>query len=142
MDIGLGNGLRNKLPEYIAKKDFFSAKKIVSSCYAILAIFLIISPSIDWLEVLNSPTSDSKEIRELTNVIFITFCIQFLLGLLNSILFAYQIPALQSLLTLVAQALSLIALIIQVFVFNTTSVSQIGLVNSIISPIVLLVEMR
>ena len=147
MDIGLGNGLRNKLPEYIAKKDFFSAKKIVSSCYAtlaiyiaiIIAIFLIISPSIDWLEVLNSPTSDSKEIRELTNVIFITFCIQFLLGLLNSILFAYQIPALQSLLTLVAQALSLIALIIQVFVFNTTSVFQIGLVNSIISPIVLLV---
>ena len=90
----------------------------------------------------SSKFSDSKEIRELTNVIFITFCIQFLLGLLNSILFAYQIPALQSLLTLVAQALSLIALIIQVFVFNTTSVSQIGLVKSIISPIVLLVEMR
>lgn len=146
MDIGLGNGLRNKLPEYIANNDFNSAKKIVSSCYATLFIyvviiittFLIISPFVDWLEVLNSPTSDSKEIRELTNIIFITFCVQFLLGLVNSVLFAYQMPAIQSLFTLVGQALSLIALILQVFVFNTTSVLQIGAVNSIIPPLVLL----
>ena len=33
MDVGLGNGLRNKLPEFLAKGDFHSAKKIVSSCY-------------------------------------------------------------------------------------------------------------
>lgn len=145
MDIGLGNGLRNKLPEFIANNDFNSAKKIVSSCYATLAIyvaliitvFLIISPFVDWLEVLNSPTSDAKEIRELTNVVFIAFCIQFLLGLLNSILFAYQMPAFQSLFTFLGQALALIALIIQVFVFNITSVLQIGAVNSIIPPLVL-----
>lgn len=145
MDIGLGNGLRNKLPEFIANNDFNSAKKIVSSCYATLAIyvaliitvFLIISPFVDWLEVLNSPTSDAKEIRELTNVVFIAFCIQFLLGLLNSILFAYQMPAFQSLFTFAGQALALIALTIQVFVFNITSVLQIGAVNSIIPPLVL-----
>ena len=145
MDIGLGNGLRNKLFEFIANNDFNSAKKIVSSCYATLAIyvaliitvFLIISPFVDWLEVLNSPTSDAKEIRELTNVVFIAFCIQFLLGLLNSILFAYQMPAFQSLFTFAGQALALIALIIQVFVFNITSVLQIGAVNSIIPPLVL-----
>ena len=146
MDIGLGNGLRNKLPEFIASSDFYSAKKIVSSCYATLAIyvvliisvFLIISPFVDWLEVLNSPTSDAKEIRELTNVVFIAFCIQFLLGLLNSILFAYQMPAFQSFFTFAGQALALIALIIQVFVFNITSVLQIGAVNSIIPPLALL----
>ena len=145
MDIGLGNGLRNRLPEFIANNDFNSAKKIVSSCYATLAIyvaliitvFLIISPFVDWLEVLNSPTSDAREIRELTNVVFIAFCIQFLLGLLNSILFAYQMPAFQSLFTLAGQALALIALIMQVFVFNITSVLQIGAVNSIIPPLVL-----
>lgn len=145
MDIGLGNGLRNKLPEFIANNDFNSVKKIVSSCYATLAIyvaliitvFLIISPFVDWLEVLNSPTSDAKEIRELTNVVFIAFCIQFLLGLLNSILFAYQMPAFQSLFTFAGQALALIALIMQVFVLNITSVLQIGAVNSIIPPLVL-----
>lgn len=145
MDVGLGNGLRNKLPEFLAKGDFHSAKKIVSSCYVTLAIyvaliiviFLIVSPFIDWLGVLNSPTSDAGEIRGLTNVVFIAFCIQFLFGLINSILFAYQMPAFQSLFTFVGQFVALIALVIQVYVFDVTSVLQIGAVNSIIPPLVL-----
>lgn len=145
MDIGLGNGLRNKLPEFLAKGDFHSAKKIVSGCYVtlaiyvalIIAIFLIISPFVDWLGVLNSPTSDADEIRGLTNVVFTTFCIQFLLGLINSILFAYQMPAFQSLFTFVGQIVALIALVIQVYVFDVTSVLQIGAVNSMIPPLVL-----
>ena len=145
MDVGLGNGLRNKLPEFLAKGDFHSAKKIVSSCYVTLAIyvaliiviFLIVSPFIDWLGVLNSPTSDAGEIRGLTHVVFIAFCIQFLFGLINSILFAYQMPAFQSLFTFVGQFVALIALVIQVYVFDVTSVLQIGAVNSIIPPLVL-----
>lgn len=145
MDVGLGNGLRNKLPEFLAKGDFHSAKKIVSSCYVTLAIyvaliivtFLIVSPFVDWLGVLNSPTSDAGEIRGLTNVVFIAFCIQFLFGLINSILFAYQMPAFQSLFTFVGQFVALIALVIQVYVFDVTSVLQIGAVNSIIPPLVL-----
>ena len=145
MDVGLGNGLRNKLPEFLAKGDFHSAKKIVSSCYVTLAIyvaliiviFLMVSPFVDWLGVLNSPTSDAGEIRGLTNVVFIAFCIQFLFGLINSILFAYQMPAFQSLFTFVGQLVALIALVIQVYVFDVTSVLQIGAVNSIIPPLVL-----
>lgn len=145
MDIGLGNGLRNKLPEFLKNKDFIYAKKIVSSCYATLAIyvaviitiFLALSPFINWLSVLNSPTSDAEEIHKLADVVFITFCIQFLLGLLNSILFAYQIPAFQSFFTFIGQLAALIALIIQVFIFNVTSVFQIGAVNCLIPVLVL-----
>ena len=145
MDVGLGNGLRNKLPEFLAKGDFHSAKKIVSSCYVTLAIyvaliiviFLMVSPFVDWLGVLKSPTSDAGEIRGLTNVVFIAFCIQFLFGLINSILFAYQMPAFQSLFTFVGQFIALIALVIQVYVFDVTSVLQIGAVNSMIPPLVL-----
>ena len=145
MDVGLGNGLRNKLPEFLAKGDFHSAKKIVSSCYVTLAIyvaliiviFLMVSPFVDWLGVLNSPTSDAGEIRGLTNVVFIAFCIQFLFGLINSILFAYQMPAFQSLFTFVGQFIALIAVVIQVYVFDVTSVLQIGAVNSMIPPLVL-----
>lgn len=145
MDVGLGNGLRNKLPEFLAKGDFHSAKKIVSSCYVTLAIyvaliiviFLMVSLFVDWLGVLNSPTSDAGEIRGLTNVVFIAFCIQFLFGLINSILFAYQMPAFQSLFTFVGQFIALIALVIQVYVFDVTSVLQIGAVNSMIPPLVL-----
>lgn len=127
------------------RETFHSAKKIVSSCYVTLAIyvaliiviFLMVSPFVDWLGVLNSPTSDAGEIRGLTNVVFIAFCIQFLFGLINSILFAYQMPAFQSLFTFVGQFIALIALVIQVYVFDVTSVLQIGAVNSMIPPLVL-----
>ena len=98
---------------------------------------MIVSPFVDWLGVLNSPTSDAGEIRGLTNVVFVAFCIQFLFGLINSILFAYQMPAFQSLFTFVGQFVALIALVIQVYVFDVTSVLQIGAVNSIIPPLVL-----
>lgn len=146
MDVGLGNGLRNKLPEFLANEDFYSAKKVVSSCYATLAIyvtiliasFLLISPYVNWLSVLNSPNSDEGEIRSLANVVLVSFCMQFLLGLMNSILFAYQMPAFQSLFTFIGQVLSLVALLIQIYMFDVTSVFQIGAINSLMTPLVLL----
>lgn len=147
MDIGLGNGLRNRLPEYLAHNDIHSAKIIVSSCYATLAIyvgvliflFLLFSPFVNWLNVLNSPTSDAREIRDLANIVFVAFGLQFLLGLINSILFAYQIPAFQSVFTFMGQLLSLFALVLQVYVFDVTSVFQIGAINCLMTPLVLCV---
>ena len=147
MDIGLGNGLRNKLPLFFANGDLDKAKEAVSSCYAALAIyvgclillFIIISPFCNWLKILNAPNSDANEIWRLANVVFIAFCFQFLFGLLNSVLFAYQLPAFNSVLTLLGQLLSLAALIIQVYGFGVTSVFQIGAVNCLMPPAVLFI---
>jgi len=146
MDIGLGNGLRNTIPGMLARGDVYAAKKAVSSSYAALALyialligaFLLICPHIDWLNVLNSPTSDASEIRNLARVVFIAFCVQFLLGLIYSILFAFQMPALQSFLTFSSQIFTFIALVIQVYVFKVSSVFQIGAVNCLMPPCVLL----
>ena len=146
MDIGLGNGLRNAIAEMLAKGDICPARKAISSSYAALALyislliglFLVICPFIDWLNVLNSPTSDAFEIRNLAMVVFIAFCVQFLLGLIYSILFACQIPALQSLLIFTSQVFTFVALVIQVYVFKVSSVFQIGAVNCLIPPLVLL----
>jgi len=146
MDIGLGNGLRNKLSFYLANNQTEKAKVAVSSCYGALAIyisiliivFLIISPFINWTDFLNSPNSSEQEFFWLANVVFISFCINFLFGLINSILFAYQMPAIQSVFTFAGQFIALIALIIQVYVFNVKSIFLIGSVNCIIPPIVIL----
>lgn len=147
MDVGLGNGLRNKLPFYLAHNDYGSAKKAVSSCYAalgiyvgaIIGIFLVCCPFVNWIEVLNSPKSNEQEIMSLTIVVFIAFCFQFLFGLINSILFAYQLPAFQSFFNFLGQIIAFVALLIQVYVFDVTSVFQIGAVNCLIPPIVLLI---
>lgn len=147
MDVGLGNGLRNKLPGYLADGQIHKAKEAVSSCYAALAIyvaflilaFLIVSPFCDWLKILNSPGSDSRELWGLANVVFISFCIQFLLGLVNSVLFAYQMPAVNSLFGFFGQLLAFLALVIQVFCFGVTSAFQIGAVNCLMPPLVIFI---
>lgn len=147
MDVGLGNGLRNKLPEMLAKGDLDGAKKAISSSYATLAIyvgllisaFLIASPFIDWLNILNSPKSDAEEINGLAMVVFIAFCLQFLLGLIVSILYAHQMPAMNSLISFGSQIVTFIALIVQVYVFNVSSVFQIGAVNCLIPPSLMLI---
>lgn len=147
MDIGLGNGLRNKLPVFMASGDMNKAKEAVSSCYAALAIyvgalilvFIAVSPFCDWLKILNSPNSDAREILGLANVVFIAFCIQFLLGLVNSVLFAYQMPAFNSLFGFFGQLLAFLALIVQVFVLGVTSAFQIGAVNCLMPPLVILI---
>lgn len=146
MDVGLGNGLRNRLSEYLAQNDLVNAKKIVSSCYAALSvyvslivlIFLIVSRNLDWLSLLNAHESNPNEVYQLANVVFVSFCFYFLFGLINSILFAYQIPAVQSIFTFVGQLVSFIILLIQVYLFNVSSVLTIGAANSIVPPLVLL----
>ena len=146
MDIGLGNGLRNKLPEMLAKGDLQGAKKAVSSSYAaltmyvglLISIFLVSSSYIDWRNVLNSPMSDAEEINGLAAVVFIAFCVQFLLGLIVSILYGYQMPAANSLISFVSQVVTFIALIVQVYIFKVSSVFQIGAVNCLIPPLIML----
>lgn len=146
MDIGLGNGLRNKLPEMLAKGDLQGAKKAVSSSYAaltmyvglLISIFLVSSSYIDWRNVLNSPMSDAEEINGLAAVVFIAFCVQFLLGLIVSILYAYQMPAANSLISFVSQVVTFIALIVQVYIFKVSSVFQIGAINCLIPPLIML----
>lgn len=147
MDIGLGNGLRNNLSVYLANNEIKKAKETVSSCYGALALyvsiliafFLIISPFVKWTDFLNSPQSSEYELLWLANVVFISFCINFLFGLINSILFAYQMPAYQSLFILLGQVFALIALIIQVYVFDVSSIFVIGSFNCIIPPCVTLI---
>ena len=144
MDIGLGNGLRNKLSEFLAVNDFYNAKKAVSSCYATLSIYvfllmiivLLITPHVDWLRLLNTPNSNLIEIQRLVNVIFVAFCFHFLFGLINSVLFAYQLPAYQSLFNFIGQTIAFIVLLIQVYLFDVKSVLQIGSANALIPPLV------
>ena len=147
MDVGLGNGLRNKIPIYRAEGNILKAKEAVSSFYAalalyvgcLIAIFIIISPFCDWLKILNSPNSNATEILGLANSVFIAFCLQFLFSLLNSVLFAYQMPAFSSVFGFIGQIVALIALVIQVYAFDVRSVFQIGAINCLVPPLVLFI---
>lgn len=103
-DIGIGNGLRNKFSEAIAKKNFKEAQEYVSTGYIIMGaitlslIILFIFPwlLIDWAYVFNVRTELSKEITLLIGLTFILTAIQFSLKLVTTLLMADHKPALSA----------------------------------------------
>ncbi len=100
-DIGINNGLKNKLAEAIAHNDFVSGKKYVSTTYAILIIIFIpllilgnlIIPYIDWYSLLNLSTQNVQGLYTALSIVLSYFCIQFILSTINVILLADQRPA-------------------------------------------------
>ena len=97
-DIGLGNGLRNKLAEALAKEDTEIAKVYISSSYALIvgiaflmfSGFYVASNFISWNAALNTDIVSNAELFKIVVVVFFFFCLGFVLKLLSSILQALQ----------------------------------------------------
>ena len=115
-DVGLGNGLRNRLAESMAKNDLSSAKTYVSTTYAlvfgiallIFTCFLLLFPFIDWGGFFNA--GDVEELGALVFVVFSFFCLQFVVKLITMIMMSEQRPALNSALNTLASAISLLVI--------------------------------
>ncbi len=101
LDIGLGNGLRNKLAESIAKEDEQIARIYVSTTYtfiaiiavAVIVVFSMINPLLSWSAILNTPPTMEAELHILALVVLTGFCLKLLFGLINTVLVAHQRPA-------------------------------------------------
>jgi O-antigen/teichoic acid export membrane protein len=119
-DVGIGNGLRNKLSEAIAKGDTRLARIYVSTSYACVAaiflslmvLFWVVSPHLHWASILNTSPGLASELKRMMLVVFSFFCLQFILNLIGNILFAHQEPALTNLITPLGNVLSLIVIYI------------------------------
>ena len=113
-DIGLGNGLRNKLTESLALGDVVKGKKYVSTAYVcifaivsvLVLLFCVVCNYIPWNTILNADRIEASVVKQLVTVVFVTFCLRFALNLVNSVLLAMQLPALSSLLIFVEQFLA------------------------------------
>ncbi|WP_117882543.1 lipopolysaccharide biosynthesis protein [Aureibaculum luteum] len=100
-EIGLGSGLKNKLAEALANKDYVLARIYISTTYAILSIvigvvavlFLIGNFFIDWNYILNTDEILAEELTSLTFIIFSFFFLSFVLSLIKTVLAADQRPA-------------------------------------------------
>lgn len=135
-DIGFGNGLRNKFAEAIARNDHQLARIYLSTTYAILGIiilcllviFLIINPFLNWTSILNTPASMAAELSTLAILVFVFFCLQFILQLITTIITANQQPAKASFFNFLGSLFSLTVIFI---LTKTTSGSLINLALSL-----------
>jgi O-antigen/teichoic acid export membrane protein len=119
LDFGLGNGLRNKLAEAFALSDIKLARSYVSTAYAIFSaglflvviLYIIIHPLINWTVLLNAPEEYFYSLNKLVLIVFILFCLHFLLRLLSSIINADQRPAVNGAISLSINGLTLLSVI-------------------------------
>lgn len=118
-DIGIGNGLRNRLGEALADDNEEDARGYISTAYfalgsifsgvALIAIgFSFIIPWADWLEA--DPTLD-RQIMILAVMMFGAFAINFIAAMIYQVFFALQRTGIVNLFGLIVKA-SFLALII------------------------------
>lgn len=99
-DMGIGNGLRNKLVESLVKKDYEKVKKYISSSYLFLiavsiiitCILVFISPFISWNKIFNisGKVLNSDLMNTTMIILLLSIVLQFILRLITSILYALQ----------------------------------------------------
>jgi len=125
-DIGLGNGLKNKLAESNALGKFNESKIYISTTYAVITIistiiflfFFAFNRYINWGSILNVPANETVDLSLDALIVVGLFCIQFVVQLINIILTACHAPAKVNLITFIGQIISLI--IIYVLTKTTT----------------------
>ncbi|MDP9076353.1 MAG: hypothetical protein M3O71_02925 [Bacteroidota bacterium] len=116
MDVGLGNGLRNKLAEAIAKGDKSLAKEYVSTTYVIfsivivilIVIFALLNIFLNWNDILKT-SINPKILLSTVFLIVSSFCVRLILDLAGTVVTALQKPFLR---TLIDFCISFVTLIV------------------------------
>ncbi|WP_127579949.1 lipopolysaccharide biosynthesis protein [Paenibacillus koleovorans] len=117
-DLGIGNGLRNRIVVTIAKNDEMGTRKYISSAYIFLtvvalgvfSIIFLISLTIPWNKVfdISDQIINADELRIAIIIVIVGIMLQFILRLVSSILYALQESSIPNLLTLITNIFILI----------------------------------
>ncbi|MEL6863207.1 MAG: oligosaccharide flippase family protein [Bacteroidota bacterium] len=119
LDIGIGNGLRNRLGEAIADGDEESAKGYISTAYFVLGsifsgitvVFLGLSFFMPWADWLQADPNLNREIAFLAMLMFGAFAINFVASLVYEVFYALQKVAMVDLFSFIGKVLFLIVII-------------------------------
>lgn len=117
-DLGLGNGLRNRLTIALANENYEDAKIYVSTTYIILSVifsgllllFIVINPFIDWLKVFNAPEILNDEINFAVLICVGCIFFQLVFRLVNTILLSLQKAAMADLINATVQLIIFLGL--------------------------------
>lgn len=142
LDVGLGNGLRNKLAIYLAHDEIQRARSLISSAYAmliyiiiptmlILLLFIVIS---DNYQLLNIEPSMVENLDMILIVMVILICTTFILKLIGNFYMGVQLPAISNLLIAFGQTFALAGTYL-VYISGSHSLLHIAIVNTI-SPLI------
>ena len=143
MDIGLGNGLRNKIAEYLAHGECERTRSLISSTFAmltciiipVLLILLLLIVMSDPYAVFNAAPSKVDHLDQVLMVTVTLVCTSFIFKLIGNFYMGMQLPAVSNLLIALGQTLALIGTYILLY-SGSHSLMLIALVNTV-SPLLI-----
>lgn len=146
LDIGLGNGLRNKLAAYMAEGDVDKARQAVSSTFCMLIVVVVpvavtlclLINAVDLYSLLNIIPAYVTDLREVFTVATIFVCATFVLKFIGNFYLGLQLPAVNNLLVVSGQTLALFATM-ALYYCGVSSLVAIAVVNTFPSLIVYVV---
>ena len=145
MDIGLGNGLRNKIAEYLAHGEQEHTRSLISSTFAmltciiipVLLILLLLINICDPYLVFNASPSKVTHLEQVLMVTVTLVCTSFIFKLIGNFYMGLQLPAVSNLLVALGQTLALLGTYIVLW-SGSHSLMHIALVNTVAPLIVYL----
>ena len=136
-DIGLGNGLRNKLAVYLAHGETERARSLISSTFVLLSYIIVpIMLILIGLIVANNNyhllNVDPSKVGNLDHVLIVTIiliCTTFVFKLIGNFYMGIQLPAVSNLLIALGQTLAFIGTYL-VYLSGSHSLLHIAIVNT------------
>lgn len=121
-DLGIGNGLRNKISLFLNNRNYEKAKKYISSSYIILSLLAIFIALIgysfiyvlDWNDILNISKSVISEsvLKKTLSMVFLGIMLYFILKIIGSILLSIEKVAVVNFLQLLTSLLNLLFILL------------------------------
>ncbi|MCC8425704.1 lipopolysaccharide biosynthesis protein [Mucilaginibacter sp. UR6-11] len=116
LDIGMSNGLRNKLAEALAKEDIKLGKIYISTAYAflggiflsVLILFMAVNPFINWQVILNTHAISRHELYLITSVAVSCVILRFIVDTITMVDAAHGNSAKAAMLLAIGNGVSLI----------------------------------
>jgi O-antigen/teichoic acid export membrane protein len=144
LDIGIANGLKNKLSESLAANNYVQGRIYVSTTYLIIGliatglvcIYLLLYQFVNWQSVFNSPFIPEDQLRDTLSIVTILFLLKFVADIINVVAAAFQMVAVSSFLLF----LSNLGITLSVWILTKTTVADMVLLAICLSLIPLLIS--
>ncbi|NFO47806.1 hypothetical protein FDB40_12870 [Clostridium botulinum] len=134
-DIGLGNGLRNKLAESLAQKDYKHCKEYIATTYFSMTIImlvvsfisLILIYNLSWQKIFNTNSVSENELLSMMLIALIVTLINFVLSIYNQLFYAVQKSSFTGIGQLINSLFNLVFIII-IMQFGEGSLVELALI--------------
>ncbi|MDE6296997.1 MAG: MATE family efflux transporter [Muribaculaceae bacterium] len=137
-DIGLGNGMRNKVAEAVAADDKERGRIYVSTTFFMLVMLMcvlvaigsIAEPFVDWYAVLKTTPEEVGSLNRIVYFTFLIYALNFIFKFIGNVYLALQLPAVNNFFVTTGHLIALVVIFILTKATATGSLLLVAVIYS------------